>query len=122
MPQHDDPNETRHADLPLFAPRLRELSHATDPGTSVRAAAKMLSTGNLGALQHAALAMVRAYPGRTPAELGEIEHRGCKAPCAGVEWHRLRLHRRLSEVEKAEKVYRRGERDGCLLYWPTDRK
>lgn len=111
--QRSDPNEVNHDLGPLFAPRLRQMSHAGDPHTSVKAAAGVLGYG-LGAAQARALALIEEHPGSTTKELAAF---GLRFP-EDLEQARQRIGRRLSELLKAGAIHRRGERDGCALWWP----
>ena len=67
----------------------RELRRREHPGTSHEAAEHMVHTGKLGKMMAEALRLLRAYPGRTAAE---IEH------AAGVSDGRVR--KRLNDLKK----------------------
>lgn len=99
---------------PLFAPRLREMAHTSDPHTSVKAAAAMVATGALGAAQARALRLIEINPGKTTKELATI---GLRFPESHEE-ARQRIGRRVSELLRAGLIHRCGERDGCALLWP----
>ena len=118
--QRPDPLETP-ADLgPLFAaPRLRELTHVADPHTSVAAAARASSGGEISHARRLALAWVRRHAGKTAKELGlrAFAFYGTNDP----EWWRQRIGRRLNEVLALGLVRRGGERDGCACWWPVER-
>lgn len=112
MTRRADPLETDNGG-PLFAPRLREMSHTTDPHTSVKAAAGMLQ-GGLGEAQERALRLIEEHPGSTTKELAAF---GLRFP-EDLEQARQRIGRRLSELLKADVIHRKGERDGMSLWWP----
>lgn len=111
MTRRDDATEQHNA-LPLFAPKVTQISGATDPATSVKAAAKVISSGRLGADQRWVLDLVRGRPGSTCPELA-------KAATYDVdEAVRQRIGRRLPELMRAGLVHREGERDGMSIWWP----
>lgn len=99
---------------PLFAPRLREMAHTSDPHTSLKAAAAMIAGDGLGAAQARALRLIEEHPGSTTKELATV---GLRFP-ENHEEARQRIGRRVSELLCAGLIHRRGERDGCALLWP----
>ena len=116
--QKDDPLEAPPNAMPLFAPPLRHLSGSTDPQTS-RDAAAQVKAGVLAASQRVALDMVTLCPGSTAKELGMYAYENKAGFYAmGPEMARQRIGRRLNELMKAELIHRKGERDGCSLWWP----
>lgn len=115
--QRSDPNEMAANFGPLFNMPAKHLSGATDPATSKKAAAKIVSSDALARAQAVALAFVRNNPGSTAKELG----RAALSAFGGghdVEFYRQKIGRRLNELEKCGLVHRDGERDSCALWWP----
>ena len=112
--KRSDPNEVRPDLGPLFAPRLREMSHSADPSTSTEAAARMVASGALGRGQRLALDLVTAHPGLTADELGGL---ACEVR-EELLHARLRVARRLSELRRAGLVYVNGKRDGLSTWAP----
>ena len=111
MSHRDDALEQHNA-LPLFAPKVTQIVGATDPHTSVKAAAKMISGGRLGADQRWVLDLVRGRPGSTCPELAKA------ATYDADEAVRQRIGRRLPELLRAGLIHRWGERDGCACWFP----
>lgn len=107
-------------EMPLTdTPRARR----TDPATSHQAADRIKDSGALGAQQHAVLALVRAYPGCTSAEIAM--HYAISRGDGPGAWREDRpmTARRLPELSPVH--VRKGEPrectltgSQCLTWWP----
>jgi hypothetical protein len=105
---------------PLFNPRLRSLSHVSDPATSVKAAAKALRSGVIESDAEFLVRLVTEFPGQTMEWLGREAHErlGCYAP---FEW-RLKLGRRTGTLKAQGLIHQDGELDGMARWWPGPRR
>jgi hypothetical protein len=108
--QRSDPSETRSYLGPLFDPEpgrpvpVGPLHSDSDKTTSAIAAAELKSDPQeLGSLQAEALQLVREFPGRTCKELASLAQ--IRDGRGELEWHRQRIGRRLSELERAGLVH-----------------
>lgn len=113
----------RHDLGPLFeAPRLRELSHASDPHTSVKAAARAVRQGVVQGDTAILLDMIHSRPGLTMAEYG-AQAAFEAGPAGGLDAYqwRLKLGRRTGPLLERRLVHTEGERDGMALWWPGRR-
>lgn len=108
---------------------MKKLSHLADPATSRQSASHMVASGQIGTDQGMALALVRNVPGSTAKEMGVALASEAGADhwdprtrlnCADAELCRQRIGRRLNELEHAKLIYRKGTRDGCARWWPTN--
>ncbi len=81
------------------------ISRWTDPESSHRAGQELIESGAHAAQKNAVLALVRAKPDSTSAELADLAER------AGVPLDRYAVARRLPDLEKDGKVCRSGMRD-----------
>lgn len=99
------------------------LAGKTDPETSHEAARKLIDSCQLADAQRAALALVRQHPGRTCVDLAQV---ACAGDERGIEFHRQRIGRRLSELERAGLIEHQGHatdpRTGrrAVRWWPVE--
>lgn len=112
-----DPHERDNGGELFSPPPVTHLHHTDDPETSRKAAVRILKSGTLGHDQWSALDGIRRHPGSTCKELAGFRLSEDGDP-RGFEWVRQSIGRRLNELEKAGLIHRRGERDGCSLWWP----
>jgi len=114
MTHRDDVLEQRQ-DMPLFAPRVRELAHVTDPHTSVAAAAEVIANGTAEGDAAYLLELITRNPGQT------IEDHGFTAAeeCGGdpYKW-RLKLWRRTGTLRGAGAAHIDGKSFGMARWWP----
>lgn len=105
--RHIDPSDRRldkgSADLPLF---VHARSRKSDPSTSHEAARRMTKSGVASAQAAAVLAIVRANPGCTSAEVGAL--------MGDDERDRFVAGRRLPDLRAAGKV-RNGDKRRCTV-------
>ena len=107
------------ADQRLPAP-MGPGAHHADPVTSHAAADAKRESRTLGEDQYLAYTLVSEYPGSTCIELARAYcERFAPEDRRGIEFHRQRVGRRLSELQRAGLIVRRGERDGCGVWWPV---
>ena len=98
-----------HKSDPLEVPgQLGPLFGNTDPQTSREAAERMGLY--IGPAQARAYRLVQDRPGSTCPELA-----------GGDEKERQRIGRRLNELEKAGLIRRDGVRDGCSIWFPSEK-
>lgn len=107
--EHQRIRRTLLADVPA--------TRRTDPSTSLKAEARMRSSGKLGGLQAEVLAAVTRWPGRTAVELAVLMGREKGFPIETAPGVKLRqnVSRRLPELAKVNRV-RRGKPRVCEVY------
>ena len=116
MTRRDDVLEQRQ-DLPLFAPRVRELAHVTGPHTSVKAAAKVIADGTADDDARLLLWLIKRFPGETMREHGNYCANTIDRPLTAQEW-RVKLTRRTGTLVASKQAHAKGERYGFQRWWP----
>lgn len=112
MRAKSDPSEVPRDDGPLF--RLRDLSHTSDPATSVKAAASVIANGTASGDAAYLLHLVTSYPGLTMSAYGAIaadEYGGDP-----FVW-RIKLGRRTGTLKDAGLIHPNGELAGLSKWW-----